>query len=353
MGRECKKTNDPKTIRPRDFVEMRASLTAAESDVLDIIFYMMDLKPDEDTDMNYIIDAHDYVGLFVNSKGAEMSAKRIYDKITNGVNGLYKLDLRFTQNTDTVKKGIAFRAVASQGWNSGNYRVKVELTPMFKKIMVEQKKLNDGYALYELKNQFALSGTYAKRLYPMLMRFHSTGVRFDNADELRTKLGVPASCRQHEYLKIIEKAVDEINGLPNIHVTLETKEHSVSGGRRIDSFVFKISEQISDIQKECEEHVENLFDKLLNPGDAKRIAETAGYDISRIDKIKEIFDSYTDEIRDATAFIMSALKDEWKAGQSRKEGKKENTNKFNNFSQRSYDFAELEKQLLNQHRKED
>lgn len=351
MGFKIQKT-ESKIIRPKNFVEMRASLTPAESDVLDIIFCLMDNEGENDDKLSYTIDAHDFIGLFLNNKGEPMTVKRIYENIRNGVEGLYRVDLRFTQETACVKKGVAFRTVDSQGWNEGDYRMRINLTPMFKKIMIEEKKNNSGYALYGIRNQFALSGKYAKRLYPMLMRFYSTGVRYDNFEELRTKLAIPEVFSQSRYMGIIEKAIDEINELSDVIVSVKPEKIAVRGGYKIQTLTFSITEKLPNTvdtsDSEITQYVLDIFGDYINKNDAERIAEAAGGDMDRLKEAADFIKNYTGEIKDTTAMVISFIKSDWQTGK-KKDADKSKIN-FNNFEcQREYDdsfYAELERKLL-------
>lgn len=351
---EVGKTKD-RVVRSKNFVEMRASLTAAESDILDIIFCIMDSEKEEDNEkLTYVIDAHDFVGLFFNNKGEPMTVKRIYENLRNGSEGLYKIDIRFTEDTDNIKSGIAFRVVTTQGWTDGDYRLGINLSPTFKRIMVNEKKKNAGYALYGVRNQFALSGAYAKRLYPMLMRFRSTGIRYDNFDELKDKLGISDSLQQSKCIKIFEKAIAEINEYTDIMVSLQAKKASVRGGYKVQTLTFNITEKISDADNKADElteagkYVLKVLGKHINPNDAERIADAVDGDKKRVDEIAAFIENYNGEIKDTTGLIMSYIKENWEPGRKKeKESKKNNFNSFSN--QRSYtneDLINFEKQLL-------
>ena len=349
MQTKVNKSKNTKTVRPRTFVEMRAALTSAESDVLDIIFFMMDKGNSSPDALTYCIDAHDYEGLFVNNKGALMSIKRIYERIKNGADGLYELDLQFTEDTESIKRGISFRAIGAKAWNAGNYIVKIQLTPMFLAIMKEQQK-KSGYAIYDLRYQFALKSEYAKRLYPMLIKFKSTGMRYDEASELREKLGVPPSYVQSRYLSIVDKAVSEINENTNLSVSKDVKYHAVSGGKIADNFVFTIKERdISDPslftkdQLECIDFVRGKLQDHISEDDVYRISKIANYDLKTVSHAFEFVSAYDGDVKDYTALMISAIKGNWE-----KEKKHSNSKKtsFSNFTEREYDISSLEKMLL-------
>lgn len=350
------RSKNTKTLRPKTFVEMRAALTPSESDVLDIIFFMMDKeeyraggRTDVVDELTYCINAKDYEGLFINNKGEVMSAKRIYERVKNGADGLYELDLQFVEDTEAVKKGVSFRAIGAKAWNAGNCMIKIQLTPMFLAIIKEQRK-KSGYAIYDLRYQLALKGEYAKRLYPMLLKFKTAGQRFDSATELRDKLGIPDSYSQSKFISIIDKAVKEINDITNIFVTKENRMHTIRGGKALDNFVFLIqgkdqksiqNVRYTEEEKECIAYVKKLLEKYIQQGDEERIAKCAGYDCDRINDVYEYISGYKSEIHDGTAFIIAALNNRWKAGK-----RAEKQNAFTDIHTRKYDFEELEKMLL-------
>lgn len=340
----CEKKNT-KTIRPRTFVEMRASLSPAESDVLDIIFFLMGKKEYDEKTLTFTIDAHEFEGLFVNNRGKIMSAKRIYERIRNGTDGLYELDLQFTEDTEVVKRGICFRAIGAKAWNAGNGKIRIQLTPIMCEVMKEQQK-KAGYALYDIRFQFALKSGYAKRLYPMLAKFRNTGERYDNARELREKLGVPEGYTQSKFMAILRGAVDEINEKTNMRADMISEAHSISGGKSIDAVTWKIrecstAEARPAWQETCITKTMELFDGKVDRMDAERIAACADFDIGKVKKAEEILESYQKPVADTTAFLLSAINGEWKKG---KETQKKR--KTADFEQREYNYEQLELMLL-------
>lgn len=341
----CTKKNS-KTIRPKSFVEMRASLTPAESDILDIIFFLMDRGLYDEKTSSFTIDAHDFYGLFVNGKGSIMPVKRIYERLVNGADGLYDLDLQFSEDTETVKGCVKFRVLAAEAYSSGNYRIIIQLTPIMCSIMKEQKR-KTGYALYDLQYQFSLNGEYAKRLYPMMSKFRSTGKRYDNVKELREKIGIPQGCSQSRFVSYIRKSVDEINEKTNLDVKIEMITHGISGGKCIDGIIWYITEKPAckailpeGEKKKCVEKIERLLGDRVSSSDAERIAECSCYNFDKVLQAKDVFDSYKKPVEDFTGFFLTAIKQEWKPG--RKTAGSQNSL----FSQRDYADIDLEKVLL-------
>lgn len=310
MGRKKEQT---KIIKPNSFIELRAALSNSETDVIDILFSMM-----EDGKTTFTIRAKDYQGLFLNNKGEPMSQHRIYERIQNGIKGLWKTDIRLGDD----KKGVAFRILSSRAWNEERGAITVNVTQEFKKLMEEQKK-KGGYTIYDLRYQFALSSEYAKRLYPMLIRYKDTGARVDAADDLRDKLGAKKEMRQSRFLNYIQKAVQEISDVTNLAVQMSLKTSSISGGKKIDAFQFEIKEQkkalpgITKEQKECLAYAKVVFEGDVKENDVLRIVIAAQYDIEKIKDAYHVMLKYQNPIKDKTAFLLAAVTGGW---QKNKEG---------------------------------
>ena len=341
----CTKKNS-KTIRPKSFVEMRASLTPAESDILDIIFFLMDQGQYDEKTSSFTIDAHDFYGLFVNNKGNVMSVKRIYERLVNGADGLYNLDLQFSEDTDTVKSCVKFRVLAAEAYNSGNYQIIIQLTPIMCSIMKEQKR-KTGYALYDLQYQFSLKGEYSKRLYPMMSKFRNTGKRYDNVKELREKIGIPQACTQSRFISYIRKSIDEINEKTNLDVKIELVMHGKRGGNCLDGIVWYITEKpVSEVglpedeKKKCAEKIKDLLSGCVSSTDAERIAKCSGYDYDKVFKAKEVLESYKKPVDDVTGFFLTAIKQKWKPGRKAAGSQKQLP------MQRDYKDVDLEHMLL-------
>lgn len=333
-----------KTIRPKSFVEMRASLNSAESDVLDIIFYLMD-RNDYDSEISaFTIDAHDYEGLFINTKGEVMTVKRIYERLLQGAEGLYNLDLQFTEETENIKKNANFRVLAATASNTGNYKIRLELTPIMERILQEQRK-KPGYAIYDLKDQFALEDKYSKRLYPMLAKFRTTGKRYDNITELREKIGIPSGSSQSRFMSIFRKSIAEINEKTILSVNLEIISHPISGGKCVDGIRWTIQEKADPRSKNltlkesgCIRKTKELFGEKITQVEAERISKSAGYDFEKVKQAEKVLRNYKKTVDDVTAFILTAIKQEWKAGNKK--------SKVDNIEHRDYDFVEIERFLL-------
>ncbi len=312
------KKSKMKTIRPRTFTEMRAALTSAESDVLDIIFFLMD-KSNNPDQITYIIDIKEFEGLFYNNKNEIMSGKRLYEHLKNGIDGLYSIDLQFTEDTNTIKRGINFHVVGAKSWNDDAQKLGCQLNPMFLEIMKEQRG-QLGYSIFELRYQFALKSTYSKRLYPMFNRFRKSGERFDNAEELRVKLGVPADYSQSKFLKILDNAIMDINEHTDLNIIKNLNSHTVRGGKMVDSFNWDIRvknlNELSDKQSNCMRYLLRMLANVnvkesISDADAYRICEYANYDEQILTNAVDFMASYKHEIKDIVAFLISAINNKW------------------------------------------
>ena len=77
--------------------------------------------------------------------------------------------------------------------------------------------------------------------------------------------------------------------------------------------------------------------------DLKSIAETAGFDMPKIKQAYEIMTCVHGGVDNPTGFMVRAIKDGYKQSKPQKPRGKST---FNNFTQNSYNFIELEEQLL-------
>ncbi len=150
----------------------------------------------------------------------------------------------------------------------------------------------------------------------------------------------------------LDKAKEELDEMTSIRFEYEPIKSGRGG--KIHSIRFKIYDKkktVVDVvekkkirvltQEERDEFIDSLNDIImerLKIRDLRAIAEAADYDITKVEKAYRIMSS-KNNVNDVTAFMISAIREGYEEPVKRKSA-------FNPFEQRGYDFAELEKQLL-------
>ncbi len=157
---------------------------------------------------------------------------------------------------------------------------------------------------------------------------------------------------------VLDLAIKEINEKTDMKVTFSPLKGGRGGkvygvefivdltGRNVDA----IKDVISSKEKMTEDDkIDFIIDaKCLLKGfstkDVRTICKESGYDFEKIEKAYNLLIKQND-IENATGWMLSCLKFGYE--DHSKNGDKNKKNSFNNFHQRTYDYEELEKQLLN------
>lgn len=169
--------------------------------------------------------------------------------------------------------------------------------------------INKNFTAFELQQFVKLDSKYAKTLYRLLKQFKSTGDLKIKIDEFREVLDVPKSYTNSIIMRDIIKPT--VEALQPIFPDLRCESiRSRTQGRRVTSYRF-----VFDAQKAMElDHQQSIFEPPYN-----------------VDK-------------------KDGKNDVKKISATKPRPKK---NSFNNFEQNTYDFDELEKQLLAHDRTEE
>lgn len=168
--------------------------------------------------------------------------------------------------------------------------------------------------------------------------------------------------------RILEVAVKEINAQSDIEVEYET-EKSGRGGK-VTGITFRVAykkdknikgtKEIEDIEPQKElteiekyqmiEKVSELFEEPIKFKDISTICENANYDFERIEKVYNVLKTNKTQVDSVVGFMIAGLRNDYSPAVVKEAGEKLTRNKknsFNNFTQRTYDYDELEKILLN------
>lgn len=164
-----------------------------------------------------------------------------------------------------------------------------------------------------------------------------------------------------------DKVMKEIDELTEMTVTYDT----VSGGRggKIQAIIFTVTykdrpgmnkeerkKELTDEEKDnVLEEMEAIISTPLKIRDLRKIAEAADYEIGKISKAADVYNTYIEHhtVDNVVGYFISAIKGNYEVVQEEKKKKtsagkksKQVPNQFNMFDQRDYDFDELEKMLL-------
>ena len=150
---------------------------------------------------------------------------------------------------------------------------------------------------------------------------------------------------------VLKKAVAEINEITDLSVEYEPKKEKKTAVG-IWFFVDKKSKSaIETVQKELSQlEMDQILDELyevmhsdLSIAEVRELCNLTNYDKEKIMDAYECMRLYNSDVDVPIAFMKAAIKDGYKKPEKKVSKKK---NSFNNFTQTTYDFDELEKQLV-------
>ncbi len=182
------------------------------------------------------------------------------------------------------------------------------------------------------------------------------------ADELSKQLSPEALKDYNKYKRIdnfkknvLDRAMTELDAKTSIHFTY--KPLSGGAGGKIYGFRFYISRKIKEQKNEeviddapkkvlsDDEKLEKIFeikmllDSSFSMKDIRIIAEQAEYDVEKVKNAYKLMQESKEDVKNKVAWLRSAIKENYQSNSYK-------SNKFNDFQQNTYDFEELENQLL-------
>lgn len=257
---------------------------------------------------------------------------------------------------------------------------KYEMFPIFKKCSYTGKGfrfiISDEMSSYML----ALKGDFSQPLLDdfMQMRKNSSmgiwhlmqcymksekpdsdrAIKFEiSLDELKTVTGTTGKKAydriENFKARILIPALDEIEQCCEVSIDLE----NIKRGHTITGYSFTVSsDQPAETAKKEDTNDKNVSDEEvfaktlrlfneLSAKDCRKITEAAGYDMAKIEKAYAVLVGTKRPVDNVTGFVIAAIRKEFevpvkRAAAARRTG-------FSNFNERTYDFDELEKALLN------
>jgi plasmid replication initiation protein len=163
-----------------------------------------------------------------------------------------------------VWDGEEINVLARQKWNEGEGVIRLSFTSEFMPLLV---KLKGNYAQYLFNDVSKLESHYAIIFYGILRnhfniqeKYHTNDNLIITVDEMRRIFELESKYKAHKDFKkyVLDRAVDEINKLSPLNVKYEQDKR----GRRIDGYIFKVTEKAKNldagakaskkVQKTCE-----------------------------------------------------------------------------------------------------
>lgn len=325
----------------------------------------------------------------------------IYTQLKNIVHGSKKdpslLDWRVIYTDDTSERMEAINVITDCSFEDGILTIRYN-----NRINSQIYQLKENYTIFSLEDTLPLKSQYSFRLYEILKseydkqyaRMKKTtphireGQRFISEvdlTELRLKLGIIDSSADKEiinalkrdnpdYEKIEELASNggkkkysifsnfRVNVLDKAKAEISEKTHfefdyeGITSGRggktvAIRFFIWKKTQakpEVIDQKTLTEEDKENILDEIislfeerLKLKDYKAIANAADYDIELIRRQYEAMKLKKTQVDDIVGYMIAAVKNNYSAPI-----KKVRKSSFNDFDQNTYDFDELESQIV-------
>ena len=340
-----------RAFKPRTINEARGNYDSFESDILDIILATVNSENDIDKNLKYEIPINEYAAKynFEYNKNARSKVRKAIKSISEKGH----MALGLLQEDKSFVSMVIFQVLKI---NSDNDTITIKLGEDFKELLVKIKKSKySSITFYDIKYTLAMKSVYSKRLYPMLLEWKGTGKRFDNYEELKEKLQIPASYKANMLkTRIIDTAVNEINQISDLIVSYNFDTKPTRGGQKIVGINWTIKvkkkekEPLNDVKIEimAESLIKYLTGRVdLQIEDAKSIVKAAVDNNLSEQNMKKRIEIVLNNpnIKNFTGYCIFAMTDDFKEVVKIQSSVQ---NSFNKISQRDYDFNELEKKLI-------
>ena len=288
----------------------------------------------------------------------------IYNELEKSANRLYNRNIIYFENNDLVTK----RWVITCKYKKDNCSVAIQFHPdLIPDLMV----FKGCYTKFDFDIKKYIKSFYTCKIYELLKQYESFGVRTFEIDQLRFLLGIEDNeYPEYSNLKqrVIKPATKQISNITDLYCEFE----EIKNKRKVEKirfrFVhqnikFKIKEQLSLFDDEIaigqEDNSYNAvkdFRKMLgitiSPRQIQKLILLASNSIKEhklklgikeyISQKKIVVDVYAQNnaIKSYLGAIITAIKENWTLTYHQKEST------FNNFKQRTYNFKQLENDLL-------
>ncbi|SEM59181.1 Initiator Replication protein [Butyrivibrio sp. ob235] len=309
------------------------------------------------------------------------------------------MDWRIVFTDDTTKSVEAINIVTDCRFEDGIFQMRFN-----DKVNKEIRQLKQNYTVFSLAETIPLKSIYSFKLYEMLKAEYDkqdyiarkSGQRTNNPTyvtdinivDLKLRFGIIDSTTDKKIADALKKADPDYEKIAEMAEgqkdnakykrfsnfrkgTIEVAQKELAektsisfefeqlksgrGGKTtgIRFFIKKKEPEQNIIVEETKEELTEddiyqiVFDAKQMLGeefsikDIRAICSVANYDLSKIESAKKIMDGSKSKITNPTGWLINAIKEEYEESKSIN-----NSNGFHNFEQSDFNYAELEKQLL-------
>ena len=350
-----KKNNLLKRLyKSNSFIESSYNLSLSEHRLLSLACTKVDVKIDKNmTEKQYLeylkeykfklitISISDYINTFnINDKG-------IYEEMKNICDKFWEQTLYIKKEGSLIKK----RLVITSEYKEDEKTISIKFHPdLVEHLLI----LKDKYSSSQLGNIYGFKCKYSFKAYDLMTQYMKISNRSITLDDYRFYLGL----KETEYtmfsaLKkyVLDKTTEEINTKTNLIIDYEITKTS----RKVTGLNFKIrvkkivsqTEGKNELSPTKEDYIKikgilEEYQSEISDDDIKNLFCKANGDINLIDKQYNIV-KYFKGKKSIIAVLMDAIKNPTKYKLPK--GNK-NQGTFNSYSQRKYNFDNLEKNLL-------
>ena len=223
----------------------------------------------------------------------------------------------------------------------------------------DKNKIKIEYSVAELQFQMGSVNLEVGNVKNILKETAKTGIPdYERALE-SAKERVNTDWRH--FSRVLKSSIKEINEKTELHVVMEPIAGRGRGGKinKVAFYVDKdrnisFTEPVQEQQVLMEFTEDEILDEIMDMAEeiqkiriseCRSIAKAAEYDLDRIRRAHEAAKQQKEFKSSYTAFMIWAIKENIEANS---EGSKKKKNSFKDFSQRNYDFEELEREALEQ-----
>jgi plasmid replication initiation protein len=333
-------------VRPERIIEARFALTSRQNDILDMLFTQIQ----DDNNTEYIIDINKYKMLY-----------NIQDK--NNVYGDLKKAVKSFEGkgflvVDKEKNEETFYPWFSKiHYKNKEGKIHLKIDSELKNIFLEVKKR----IYYHIKYTLNFNCIYSKRFYYYLKSYEDTGWRIDNLDILREKLQCPDSYKKYSDFRrfALEPAYREIN--ENSDISFEFEE--IKNGKKVTALKSIIRSKGvmaeiaigrgNDEEKKAKSESLPVIINIIKSNLGVDISEQSAAEILENANLHTKFTDPIELINEVALYAKTQTINKGVVGWFKSTVKTYErpvqamqTDIFNNYEQREYDYDSLEKKLL-------
>jgi plasmid replication initiation protein len=237
---------DYSIIKSNEIIQRaKYDLTLQELKILSYCFSM--IKPNDSIDTTYTFSIID----FCKVSGIDYQNGKNYRNVKNA---LTKLLTRVFWMTDPDGSEVSYHWIEKVKIHRGKGKITVRFDEGLKRHIFGLMK---NFTQYELLSTLPMQSQYSFRLYELLKSYAFTQEHRFSVDELKTALNATQYKRFADFhVRVIQKAVEEINLYTDIEVSYET----ITKGRNVASIIFYIRQRDTWGQIEARSNAKNALE---------------------------------------------------------------------------------------------